>query len=435
MRALALAAVLPLAMALGWAHGSQVASEERGDPSRLWAEEPRWVLLALRLSEWNTLPYVEPDRPCSFLVGQASSMDKVFREAADFRGPFSSQVEIAAAGRERESFQLVLLPVGEALRAVEVDISDLLHEDGRTRLPATCVTWHPVGYVQTKPSASAIRRVGWWWPDILLPAEPFDVELGFVQPVWFTVEVPDRARAGTYHGLIKLNPAGIEPRVVGLELTVRSFSLPLRGKLKTAFSFNPGMWAMWYHPEEVKRHLGMGDEAEWGTVHELNSSWECAHLMPGEKWREVYGFLLAHRLNPTTIYAHLEDGRAWVVPGREDMEYCYERGMNATCLAHVEARFVPSDPEEAAEYLRTLDAWLADWQSFIEEKGWQDFTWYVHGFDESDWRQDPETTTDPWIRRIYGGIGATFPQIKRESANPLNPLHIGLFDIWTPQTG
>jgi hypothetical protein len=59
-------------------------------------------------------------------------------------------------------------------------------------------------------------------------------------------------------------------------------------------------------------------------------------------------------------------------------------------------------------------------------------TWYVHGFDESDMRRDHAEKIDPSIRRVYGMIGEKFPRIRRESANPLNPAHVGYFDIWTP---
>jgi len=428
----ALTAILIITTAVGLNVASAFAG---GSPDVPAAEESQLARLALRLSGWDTLPgSLQPNQPCSFLVGQAGPMDKVFREAADFPGPYGTQVRIAAAGRERESLQLVVLPVGEPLKSVRVDVSDLLHEDGATRLPASAVSWHPVGYIQTKPANSPARRVGWQWPDVLMPTAPFDVELGFVQPIWFTVNVPAGAKAGIYRGLITFRPAGVEGQTVELELTVRSFSLPERGKLKTALSFNPGLWVMWYRPDEVKQRLALGDQSPWEVIHDLNSSWECADLLPPEKWREIYDFLLDHRLNPTTIYAHLRNGGTWVLPSRQEMQYCYERGMNATCLLDIEARFVPPDPQKANTYLRELETWLADWDRFAKEKNWPDFTWYVNGFDESDWQRDPETRIDPLIRRIYGEMGAKFPRIKRESANPLNAAHVGLFDIWTPLT-
>jgi hypothetical protein len=377
--------------------------------------------------QWAELGRSERDQPAAFLVGQEGPLVKVFREAADFRGALAPHVHIAAAGRERESFQLVVIPVQAGLSGVKIEVSDLVHESRQDRLAADFVTWHPLGYVQSKPSDSVLRREGWWWPDILLPAQPFGVKPGFTQPVWFTIDVPPASRPGLYRGLVKIEADGVRPQVVGLELTVRAFSLPLRGALKTAFCICAGMWEIWYEPDEVKRRLGMTDEAGHGALY---SSYECEDVLPREKWLEMYDFLLAHRLSPTTIYSDLKNGRTRVVPRREDMEYCYERGMNATCLASVDV--LPGDPEAADRYMGELEAWLGDWNEFIEEKSWPDMTWYVHGFDESDMRANHAETVDPSIRRIFGMIGEKFPQIERESANPINPAHVGLFDIWTP---
>jgi hypothetical protein len=385
--------------------------------------------LRLRLTRWEDLREVESGQAAAFMVGQASPMLKVFREAADFSGSFDPHVSIAAAGRERESFQLVVVPVGEALRDVRVAVSDLLHADGATRLPAAQVSWYRVGYVQTQPSRSAIRRVGWWWPDVLLPPEPFDADLGYVQPIWLTVDVPPDQEPGRYRGLITVSAAEHGAHTIGLELTVRPFSLPVRGRLRTAFCMEPITWEFWHRPNETRARLGLTLDQE---VPELRLSRETEDVIPHEKWVEVYDFLLAHRLSPTSIYSPLTDGQARVIPGREDMQYCYDRGMNATCLVNVEK--LPDDPAAADQYMRDLEAYLADWNRFIQEKNWRDLTWYVHGFDESDGEPNHEETQDPSIRRVFGMMGERFPLIKRESANPLNPDHIGLFDIWTPLT-
>jgi hypothetical protein len=420
-----------------WHTGAQAASinlcdwqESKSETRWLWVRLSRVYPddpLPLLLTGWDDVREIRQGGTSSFLVGQAGPMTKVFREATDFSGSFDPHVRIAAAGRERESFQLVVVPMGRPMRAVRAEVSDLLHEDGRTRLPSDRVTWHPVRYVQTKQSNSSIRRVGWSWPDVLMPAKPFKADAGFVTPVWFTVDVPAGAEPGVYRGIITIRPGNGPPQTVGLELTVRPFSLPLRGRLKTAFSICPGMWEIWHEPDEVKRRLGLSDDHSHGPLY---TSYECEDVLPHEKWLEMYDLLLAHRLSPTTIYSMLKEGRARVVPSREDMEYCYERGMNATCLVYVEE--LPDDPEAAEKELSQLEAWLADWNEFIEEKNWPDMTWYVHGFDESDMRRDHAETVDPSIRRVYGMVGEKFPRIKRESANPLNPAHVGYFDIWTP---
>jgi len=393
--------------------------------SRVYPDDP----LVLRLGKWDDLRVVESGQPAAFMVGQANAMVKVFREAADFSGSFDPHVRIAAAGRERESFQLVVLPIKEPLKGVSVEVSDLLHKDGSTRLSADRVSCYRVGYVQTQPSNSAITRVGWWWPDVLLLPEPFEVEPGSVQPIWFTVDVPADQKPGRYRGLVTVKTADNGAQTIGLELIVQPFSLPLRGKLKTAFCTAPIAWELWYRPNETRARLGLTPDEKIG---ELDITRETEDVLPHEKWVGMYDFLLAHRLSPTSIYSPVKNGEARVVPARDDMQYCYDRGMNANCLAYIDK--LPDDPAAARKYMRELESYLADWNRFIEEKNWPDFTWYVHGFDESDMRDDHEKTVDPSIRRIYGMIGEKFPRIKRESANPLNPTHIGVFDIWTPLT-
>jgi hypothetical protein len=423
-----------------WKLGATQAKVALGEPGGGGEAESRyaWVRLSrvysdapsrLQFSRWEDPKRVESGQAAAFLVGQASAMDKVFREAGDFGGSFDPHVRIAAAGRERESFQLVVIPVANPLRQGKVKVADLLHEDGVTLLPSSHVSWYRVGYVQTQQSNSAIRRAGWWWPDVLLPAGPFDVEPGFVQPVWFTVDVPEGTKAGVYRGLITVQAEGGAEVTVGLELTVRPFSLPVRGKLKTAFAFAPTTWEAWYRPDEVRGLMGLTAEEKTG---ELPALQKTERVLPHEKWLEVYDFLLAHRLSPTMIYSGLRDGTARTVPGREDMQYCYDRGMNATCLVNVDK--LPEDPAVADKYMEELESYLADWNRFIAEKNWPDFTWYVHGFDESDMREAKAGPFEPSIKRIYGRIGEKFPRVKRESANPVNPAHVGLFDIWTPVT-
>ena len=69
--------------------------------------------LALSLALISLLNTEEPGAgaPAPFLLGVASPMDKVFREGTDYTGPLNGPVRIAAAGRERESFQVVCVPL------------------------------------------------------------------------------------------------------------------------------------------------------------------------------------------------------------------------------------------------------------------------------------------------------------------------------------
>ncbi len=372
-------------------------------------------------------PPLKMDAKLDFLIGQANPMVKVFREAQDYQGTFSRQIKIAAAGRERESFQLVVFPLDKQLKNVKVTASDLHHADGESPdFPAKAIAIHPVGYIRT---ANHGRRQGWQWPDVLMPNKPFDVEPGFVQPVWFTVDVPHGAVPGDYMGVITVEADGLQPQSAALTLTVRSFSLPVRGKLKTAFCICPGMWEIWYKPDEVKKLLNMTDQTSHGVLY---TSYECENVLPKEKWLEMYDFLLAHRLSPTVIYSGLKNGRARTVPAMEDMQYCYDRGMNATCLLNVNG--VSQDPEKAKKDLEAIHNWLKGWEGFVKEKNWKDFTWYIHSYDETEMQTARRDYFDYAIPVTHSYIQKHFPWVKLETANPYYERHKDLFDIWTPLT-
>ncbi len=373
-------------------------------------------MLSIRLSKWYQEADPQKPKPAAFLLGNATSMEKIFQPISEYRGQVGQTVSISAAGRERESFQVVVMPLGKSLKQVDVKITDFLHSDGKTHFPAENISWSPVGYVKTVKSGSAYQRIGWMWPDILLPAKSFDVAKGNVQPVWFTVNVPADTKPGRYRGLINIQPEGVETEFARVELTVQPYSLPLRGKLKTAFSFRPEHWESWYKPEEYAKYSA--DKRAGKTVPQS--------VLPPEAWRKVYDFLLAYRISPTCIYSYKR-----TFPFREDMEYCYKRGMNATCLNCF--RGLDKDPKKAREFLADIEQYLQDWEKFVKEKNWPDFTWYVHGFDESEMRANPQQYDYPF-NKTYGMIGEKFPWLKRETANPVIKRYYGLVDIWCPVT-
>ncbi|MBQ9446976.1 MAG: DUF4091 domain-containing protein [Victivallales bacterium] len=381
----------------------------------------------LRLAAGDAYPPIEKDKKADFLLGHASPMQKIFREAQLYVGDFSRNIRIAAAGREHESFQLVVFPLDKPLKNVTVTVSDLQSLDGRLPVfPASRISVHPIGYIRTEVGPKA----GWQWPDILMPYKPFDVEPGFVQPVWFTVDVPHGTAAGEYRGIIEIKADGVEPQMASLSLTVRPFSLPLRGKLKTAFCICPGMWEIWYKPDEVKKRLGMTDQTNHGVLY---TSYECEDVLPKAKWLEMYDFLLAHRISPTVIYSGLKKGKSRVVPAMEDMQYCYDRGMNATCLMCVSD--ISEDQQKAQETLAAIDNWLSEWEKFVKEKDWKDFTWYLHSYDETEMLPaDRKKHMDYAITTTHQHIKQKFPWIKRETANPYMERHKDDFDIWTPVT-
>jgi len=268
----------------------------------------------------------------------------------------AAEIHLSAARNESESAQIVLLPsAGAPLRNVRVASSDLAGPGG-ARIAARHVQWHVVGYVrigeQTKGHPYLRPIAPGWWPDPLLPVRSFDVEPGWSQPVWITVQVPEGTPPGAYTGSVTLSADNNPDIAVPLSLTVYDFTLPVQGHLKNTFALMQGYLEKVYGREQVTPQL-----------------------------RQAYGdFMLAHRLNP-------DDITRTDLPFPEDLEHYRERGLNTfNVLNLVEPRkgawncFSPVSfytPAFKQSLMEKLDPYVAD----LRKRGLADRA-YLHGFDE-----------------------------------------------------
>jgi len=290
-------------------------------------------------------------------------------------------MRLFAAQNDRESAQIAIIPFAN-LHDVKVSWSDLRGPNG-AMLPAGNIQCWFEGYVKTRTPAYPVDYVG-WYPDPLLPLQPFDAIQGQVQPLWVTVFAPAGAAPGDYTGTITLRPEGQPAGTVSLTLTVWNFALPLRGKLKTAFSM--------LFRNDIPRWYGFPD----GTV-------------PHDFLLKYYDLLLEHRLSPTSLY--LSD--TW--PAREDLDYCLQRGLNSINLKCV------ADPSDADL------AYLKDWANYLRGKGLLDMA-YVYGFDEVQ----PDRYGE--LANAWGKIKQAIPDLKRCCTVTPNDKLKGLIDIWVPLT-
>ncbi len=169
------------------------------------------------------------------VVGLASSMEKVLPREVPLRVDVRKTASLELARNETEGLQVVVVPLGEDLAGVRVEVGALVSAEG-TRLPADCVDVRVVGYVKTACPPYTVSYVG-WWPDPLLDFLPeVKVASGDAQAFWVRVRAPKDAAAGTYRGKLRVVAGGSTLHELALDVRVHGFSLPDRSPLPTAMS-------------------------------------------------------------------------------------------------------------------------------------------------------------------------------------------------------
>lgn len=377
------------------------------------------------------LKQIQRREKADFYLGINSAMDKIPLDSLKYKGKLDDSLDVSAARRERVSFQLALIPRNKNLEQVTVKISDFQNKKGDC-LPAGIVSCHPVGYVKLQDSKITESKYGEYWPDVIMPMRPLTVVRGLTQPYWFNIAVPAKAVPGMYESIVTVSSTTGGQRSLKLRLHVRNFELPLKNKLVTALAINPGGLERCYNAAKSRRLYGRSDAAAHDKMYNLRAG---GPLEDQTFWRPFYDMLLDYRVNPASIYSDiLVDGEFRVVPAMEDMDYCYERGLNAACLMCL--RKLPQDAAERAKYFDKIKAHLTKWEKFVKSRNWRDFVWYIHAFDESEIHANtPErrARSDKDIRDAAEFIKKHFPWVKIETANPYIKRNAKYFDIWTPR--
>jgi hypothetical protein len=257
------------------------------------------------------------------------------------------------ARNDRESFQLCLRPYGRDISNAKVTISDLVGDKGK--IPASNITWNRVGYVWVETPLqhpNTPRHEGAWWPDPLLAPVPFNIKMGEVQPLWFTVYVPEDTKPGVYLGTVSVQSENEQPVKAYIRITVHSAKIPVTGYMKTAFALMDGFMANLY-----------------------------GNVTP-ELRRAYTDFLLQHRLNP-------DDISRITYPDLDELSYANTRGLNAFNILNVVP--VPDKkvtwvcygelkdytPEFKKQFFERLDKIVPE----LQKRGQLDKA-YIYGFDE-----------------------------------------------------
>ncbi len=198
-----------------------------------------------RARDWNA----RRNPGSAYALGVETSMVKVFRRDAPFKGEFTDRLRVQLARNERESAQLVVLPLDTDLRSVTWDVRGF-GEDGVT------VSAVPVGYVKSViPALASTPAPSEWWPDPLLDfLKTFDVPLGEAQPLWVTVHASENARPGRHRGTILVGAQNAPTQTLDIEVEVFDFAVPVEQHLKTIWGMTEANFSK-FHGEKYNEDV------------------------------------------------------------------------------------------------------------------------------------------------------------------------------------
>lgn len=304
-----------------------------------------------------------------FVWGLTDAMHRIFPDRP-YTGPLENEWQIDAARRERESCQLVLVPVAADMLMAQVFAGDLTGSDCAV-IPADAIT---IRLVRTAPSR------GKAWPDPLPEAYPIDIRRGEPQAYWITVHVPEDAPAGEYRGELTVTSMstgdrsrGGKPTKVVLQLRVRDFELPRLSRYQIVAPGGAGLGD--YHI------VGAGSSYPSPKVTRTLDSDGNLRLRFDSFDREVEAALGRGVTNFSLGLAYV--GADQWNPAPFDWRVPVEGGNHKrriwVCPVH---RDDPDlDNEDIRRSRRWFDQYLGQIYKHLEAKGWTQYFW-VYGADE-----------------------------------------------------
>jgi hypothetical protein len=215
--------------------------------------ETKWTSLSYDLKTLRHYTANEGEPP-RFLVGSANAYERIYPDTV--LPQVSRGIHLWGAGRERESFQLGIMPFLRSVKNITVEFSELKGDAGI--IPASCFEYNIVGFVKMHQSWG-----GGWSSDVLYPGKAFDLSKNHTQPVWVNLLVPAGAKAGVYRGNVMISAAG-RTQTVPVTLHAFGFDIPERRSLRIEPWYWPAenAWRKYYKlknanftPEIYEKHL------------------------------------------------------------------------------------------------------------------------------------------------------------------------------------
>lgn len=192
---------------------------------------------------------------------------KVYRES-NFFPEFDEPVEVAAG--EHATFQFVVRS-SQSLKELSVQVSPFENAKGDTltSIRTGFVEYVKVGRQTPDRAKDAVTPFSHYYPDPIIEKKDWSVKRDIAQPVWVTVAVPHRAKAGDYQATFCLKgKVGGKPFEMKKEIGIKVYPVVLE---------EPSLWVTnWFStsPEKM-RIMNSGTEVEpysevyWSMVREL----------------------------------------------------------------------------------------------------------------------------------------------------------------------
>lgn len=297
---------------------------------------------------------------------------------------FSRDATLAAARREYEGFQVVLVGRRHAgATPVSFSVSDLVRSDGAARLPSTAVSVGRIERVTTEPPDIPVAFVG-PIPDVIVEdGAPTVVPPADFAVLYCRITTGD-ALPGIYTGTLTLSGDG-QHETIRMALTVYDFALPTRPSLRTAFCFFESYYQQWYG---------------WTELDDVRRE-------------QVYEFLLDYRLSPCNIYS-----RGAPFPELRFLEKYRDR-ITFFTVGKVRGDTSGNARADAAELLPLLRR--------LREAGLDAFMYY-YGVDELSLHLEHL----PAATRSADALREVWPDLKMMQTSPPIPQLQPLHDVWVP---
>ncbi len=94
-----------------------------------------------------------------------------------------------------------------------------------------------VNFLRYVYASHRVPRVG-LYADMLDTAGEIDCAAKTARPIWYSIDIPQTAKPGTYHGTLTVRAAGMAPVEFNIELEVQNMALPS----PTAWGFHLDLW-------------------------------------------------------------------------------------------------------------------------------------------------------------------------------------------------